>query len=184
MEYKSNHNVAYSCKYHVVWCPKYRRKVLVNGVGVRLKELIGEICKEFQIDMIEMDIMPDHVHLLVEVDPPFGIHKAVKHIKGRILSATVSQNPSGKYFVALCCTDVERKPLPSTGAAVGIDMGLKAFAITFDGTYYPNHRYLAGSQKKLARLQRQLSRKTKGSKRREKAQLRLARLHEHIANQW
>ena len=78
MEYKSNHNVVYSCKYHVVWCPKYRRKVLVNGVDVRLKELIEEICGEYHIDVIEMEIMPDHVHLLMEVDPQFGVHKAVK----------------------------------------------------------------------------------------------------------
>ena len=83
MKYKSNNNVAYSCKYHVVWCPKYRRKVLVDGADVRLKELIDEICHELRIDVIEMEIMPDHVHLLMEVDPQFGIHKAVKQIKGR-----------------------------------------------------------------------------------------------------
>ena len=83
MEYKSNHNVVYSCKYHVVWCPKYRRKVLVDGVDTRLKELIEEICSESCIDVIEMKIMPDHVHLLVEVEPQLGIHKAVKLIKGR-----------------------------------------------------------------------------------------------------
>lgn len=83
MKYKSNNNVVYSCKYHVVWCPKYRRKVLVNGVDVRLKELIDEICRESRIEIIEMEIMPDHVHLLVEVDPQLGIHKAVKQIKGR-----------------------------------------------------------------------------------------------------
>ena len=62
MEYKSNHNVVYSCKYHVLWCPKYRRKVLVSGVDVRLKELIEEICDEYRIEVIEMEIMPDHVH--------------------------------------------------------------------------------------------------------------------------
>lgn len=106
-----------------------------------------------------------------------------KEVKGRILSATVSQNPSGKYFVALCCTDVEIEPLTSTGAVVGIDMGLKAFAITSDGVEYPNHKYLSKSQKKLAKLQRQLSRKTKGSNRREKARIQVARLHERIANQ-
>ena len=91
-----------------------------------------------------------------------------KEVKGRILSATVSQSPSGKYFVALCCTDVEIEPLPPTGAVVGLDMGLKSFAITSDGVEYPNHKYLSKSQKKLARLQRQLSRKSKGSMRREK----------------
>lgn len=82
MTYKSNHNIVYSCKYHVVFCPKYRRKVLVNGVDIRLKELIKLICEEIQVDVIEMEIMTDHVHLLLEVDPQFGIHKAVKTIKG------------------------------------------------------------------------------------------------------
>lgn len=79
MKYKSNNNVVYSCKYHVVFCPKYRRPVLVNGVDVRLKELIQQTCGRLKV---EMEIMPDHVHLLVEVDPQFGIHKAVKQIKG------------------------------------------------------------------------------------------------------
>ena len=106
-----------------------------------------------------------------------------KEVKGRILSATVSRNPSGKYFVSLCCTDVEIDPLPSTGAVAGLDLGIKSFAVTSDGVEYPNHKYLAKSEKKLARLQRQLSRKTKGSNRREKARLQVARLHEHIANQ-
>lgn len=80
--YKSNNTVVYSCKYHVVWCPKYRRKVLVNGVDIRLKELIKTIASEIQVDIIEMEIMPDHVHILLEVAPQFGIHKAVKTIKG------------------------------------------------------------------------------------------------------
>ena len=83
MKYKSNNNIVYSCKYHVVFCPKYRRKVLVGDVETRLKELIQEICTEFNIDLLEMEVMPDHVHLLLEVDPQFGIHKAVKTIKGR-----------------------------------------------------------------------------------------------------
>lgn len=83
MEYKSNNNVVYSCKYHVVWCPKYRRKVLSDGVDVRLKEIIEEVCKEHRIDIIQMEIMPDHVHLLIEVDPQFDIDKAIRLIKGR-----------------------------------------------------------------------------------------------------
>ena len=116
--------------------------------------------------------------------PKLGLMKCrvSKAVKGRILSATVSQSPSGKYFVSICCTDVEISPMPSTGAVAGIDMGLKAFAITSDGVEYPNHKYLAKSQKKLAKLQRQLSRKSKGSNRWEKARLQVARLHEHITN--
>lgn len=81
--YKSNHNVIYSCKYHIVWCPKYCRKVLINGVDTRLKELIHEIAKELQLEIIEIEVMPDHVHILLEVDPQFGIHRAVKALKGR-----------------------------------------------------------------------------------------------------
>lgn len=117
--------------------------------------------------------------------PKLGIVKCrvSKEVKGRILSATVSQNPSGKYFVALCCTDVEVEPLPSTGAVVGLDMGIKSFAITSDGAEHPNHKFLAKSQKKLARLQRQLSRKSRGSNRREKARVRVARLYEKVTNQ-
>lgn len=83
MKYKSNNNVVYSCKYHVVWCPKYRRKVLIGEVEARLKELLIEICATISVDIIEMEIMPDHVHLLIEVDPQYGIHKAIKHIKGK-----------------------------------------------------------------------------------------------------
>lgn len=117
--------------------------------------------------------------------PKLGLVKCrvSKQVQGRILSATVSQNSSGKYFVSLCCTDVEIDPLPSTGAAVGIDVGLKSFAITSDGVEYPNHCYLRKSERKLARLQRRLSRKPKGSKRREKARIAVARMHEKIANQ-
>ena len=82
MEYKSNNNVVYSCKYHVVWCPKYRRKVLVGDVADRLKSLIRQIVMEHQSEIIELEIMPDHVHLLVEIDPQYGIHRLVKQFKG------------------------------------------------------------------------------------------------------
>ena len=82
MNYKSNNNVVYSCKYHVVWCPKYRRKVLQDTIAERLKELIIQRCSEIKADIIEMEIMPDHVYLLLEVDPQFGINRAVRSIKG------------------------------------------------------------------------------------------------------
>ncbi|MDR1620710.1 MAG: IS200/IS605 family element transposase accessory protein TnpB [Clostridiales bacterium] len=117
--------------------------------------------------------------------PKLGLVKCrvSKRLEGRIISATVSQAPSGKYFVSVCCTDIEIEPLPNTGAVVGLDMGLKAFAVCSDGTEYPNHKYLAKSQKKLTKFQQQLSRKTKGSKRREKARIQVAKLHERVANQ-
>ena len=83
MQYKSNHNVVYSCKYHIVWCPKYRRKVLVDTVAVRLKGLISSMSQEFQVELIDLEVMPDHVHLLVDIAPQFGVHNFIKRIKGR-----------------------------------------------------------------------------------------------------
>ena len=83
IHYKSNNNVVYSCKYHVVWCPKYRRPVLVSGVDARLKEIIQGVCTESKAELLKLEVMPDHVHLLVEVDPQYGIHRLVRQIKGR-----------------------------------------------------------------------------------------------------
>lgn len=81
--YKANKNIIFSCKYHVIWCPKYRRALLVGEIEKRLKQIIQEVCIESNSELIQMEVMPDHVHLLTEVDPQFGIHKLVKRIKGR-----------------------------------------------------------------------------------------------------
>ena len=83
MEYKSNQNIVYSCKYHVVWCPKYRRRVLTSEVEERLKAILHEVAEERQAEIIELEVMPDHVHLLIEVDPQFGIHRLIRLMKGR-----------------------------------------------------------------------------------------------------
>ena len=82
MKVKSSKNVVYSCKYHILWCPKYRRKVLVDDVEKRLKEIIIDIIEKQNTEIIKMEIMPDHVHMLVEVDPQYGIHRFVKKLKG------------------------------------------------------------------------------------------------------
>jgi putative transposase len=83
MEYRSNNNIVYSCKYHVVFCSKYRRRVLVDGVDERFREIAQQVADDLRFEIIEMEVMPDHVHMLLEVDPQLGIHKAVKRIKGR-----------------------------------------------------------------------------------------------------
>lgn len=80
---KQNRNVVYDCKFHVVWCPKYRRKVLKDQIEKRLAVLIRETIEKYKSELIALEIMPDHVHLLVGVDPQFGIHRLVKNIKGR-----------------------------------------------------------------------------------------------------
>lgn len=108
--------------------------------------------------------------------------KFSKQVQGRILSATVSRNPAGKYFVSLCCADVDIKPLPATGSVVGVDLGIKDLAITSDGVKYPNNKYIYKAEMQLRRLQRSLSRKTNGSNNRNKARIKVARLQEKIAN--
>lgn len=109
--------------------------------------------------------------------------KVSRPVEGRILSATVSQVPSGKYYVSLLCTDVNMKQQPSTGAVVGVDLGLRYLTHTSDGDKYDHPHSLDKSLKALARAQRALSRKTIGSANREKARLKAARLQERIANQ-
>ena len=103
--------------------------------------------------------------------------------QGRILNATISQEPNGHYYCSLCCTDVKIESFDKTGNAVGIDLGIKEFCITSDGEMIPNPKYLRKSLDKLAKLQRELSRKSKGSSNRNKARIKVARLQEHIANQ-
>lgn len=117
--------------------------------------------------------------------PKLGVVRCAvsKKVAGRILSATISQAPSGKYFVSICCTYVEIAPLPKTGAVVGVDLGIKALATTSNGDSYANNKHLYAQDKKLRRLARQISHKQNGSNNREKARVRLARLHERIANQ-
>lgn len=109
-EIRSNHNVVYHCTYHVVWCPKYRRPVLAGPVATRLEELIRDVCQERDAPIRSMEIMPDHVHLLVTVDPQYGVHRLVKQIKGRSSRLLRQEFPSlrsrlptlwtNSYFVA------------------------------------------------------------------------------------
>ena len=103
--------------------------------------------------------------------------------QGKIINATITQTPSGKYYISLCCTDVEVKKLESTNKSVGIDLGIKNFALTSDEISIENPKYLQKSLNKLAILQRKLSRKPKGSSNRNKARIKVARLFEKISNQ-
>ena len=103
--------------------------------------------------------------------------------QGRILSATITQMPSGKYYISLCCTDIETKKLKNVNKNVGIDLGIKEFAITSDEAIIENPKYLQKSLKKLALYQRELSRKPSGSSNRNKARIKVAKLFERISNQ-
>ena len=72
----------FSCKYHVVFCPKYRRKVLVPPIDCRIKELVLEKQDQYSYSVVEMEEMPEHVDLLLDVDPRIGINAVVRKIKG------------------------------------------------------------------------------------------------------
>lgn len=109
--------------------------------------------------------------------------KQDREIQGRIVSAIVSKTSSGKYYISLCCVDVPVEELEKTGSVVGLDLGIKDFAITSDGGKIENPKFLRKSEKRIKQLQRQLSRKQKGSNNRAKAKTKLARKHEKVANQ-
>ena len=82
-QFKSNNNIVYNCKYHVVWVTKYRRPVLTQQIEVRLKEILKNIATDIQVEIIEMEVGEEnHVHLLILLDPQFGVHKAVRRFKG------------------------------------------------------------------------------------------------------
>jgi len=101
---------------------------------------------------------------------------------GLIKSCTVSQVPSGRYYISIL-VECENYHLPKVDKKIGVDMGLKEFAICSDGYKEPNPKHLRKSEKRLAKLQKDLSRKQKGSNNRSKARLKVAKMHEKIANQ-
>ncbi len=107
---RSNNNIVYVCRYHVVFCPKYRRNVLTPPIDERLKIILAEQIERWGQELIELEVMPDHVHLLVGCDPQFGIHRLVKLLKSFSSHALREEFPALKrrlpslwtnsYFVA------------------------------------------------------------------------------------
>lgn len=117
--------------------------------------------------------------------PKIGLVRVKKHrdFEGIIKSVTISKNPSGKYYVSVLVNCEEQEKLSKTDNKIGIDLGIKEFAITSDGEMIENPKYLRKSEKKLRKLQKDLSRCQKGSKNREKCRIKVARQYEKIANQ-
>lgn len=108
--------------------------------------------------------------------------KQHREFTGIIKSCTITKTPSEKYYISIL-VDSENKQLPETDKKIGIDLGIKNFAITSDGEVFANPKWLRKSEKRLAKLQRDLSRKEKGSNNRKKARIKVAKLHEKISNQ-
>jgi putative transposase len=82
-DYKSNNTVVYSCKDHVVWCPKYRRPVWVKPVDARLKTILREVALARRCEIIALEVLPDPVHRLMEGAPQYGGHRVLREITGR-----------------------------------------------------------------------------------------------------
>ncbi len=116
--------------------------------------------------------------------PKLGLVKMAQSqdITGRILNCTITKTCSGKYYVSVCCTNVEIEKYDKTENAVGLDLGIKEFAVTSEGDVIDNPKYFVGLEKKLKREQRRLSGKKKGSENRNKQRIKLNKVHERIKN--
>lgn len=82
MRYRSSCNAVYACQYHLVWCPKYRRPVLVGSVEDALKGFRSALCHRMSVEINEVELMPDHVHLLLSIPPSVPLGAVVRRIKG------------------------------------------------------------------------------------------------------
>jgi putative transposase len=117
--YQQDNSIIYSCQYHVVFCPKYRRKVLTGGIDPRLKELILEKQDDYGYKIIDMEVMPDHVHLLIDVDPRMGIVKIVGQIKGYTAHVLRKEFPALKSRLPTLWT---RSKFISTAGTVSLEV--------------------------------------------------------------
>ena len=132
----------------------------------------------FTSNNIELDFTNNKIKL-----PKLGWVKCKPHRKftGKILSATISKVPSGKYFVSLN-VECEHEELPKNNSAIGLDLGISDLLITSDGEVFKNNKLTYKYEKKLAKLQRQLAKKQKGSKNFYKQRMKVAKLYEKITN--
>ena len=83
MSYKKSAHTTYDLKYHIIWCTKYRYRVLTGEVGERVRELVREVCLTNYVDVLSGSISPDHVHILVSVPPSIAVSKFMQYIKGK-----------------------------------------------------------------------------------------------------
>ncbi|MCG2727683.1 MAG: IS200/IS605 family transposase [Candidatus Methanoperedenaceae archaeon] len=83
MEYQHARNKVYLMNYHLIWCPKRRKKVLVGDVKIRLEQIIREVAKEKNTEVLTLEIQPDHLHLFVSSHPNIPVHILIKAFKGR-----------------------------------------------------------------------------------------------------
>ena len=118
-KYKSHNHRVYSCQYHVIFCPKYRRPVLIEEISQRLKEILLETGEMYDFEIIEQEIMPDHVHLLISCDPEMGISNCIKKMKSRSSHMLREEFPELKSKLPCLWT---RSYFVSTVGSVSLDI--------------------------------------------------------------
>lgn len=92
-DYTHKKGIVYKNQFHVIWCPKYRRPVLTDGVDTRLKEILHEVANDLDITIKALEVMPDHVHIFIDFDPRRSIHSIIKTMKGRSARILRSEFP-------------------------------------------------------------------------------------------
>jgi len=92
-EYYSSEHLVFKCHYHVIFCPKYRRKIITDEIETRLKEICYEVAETYNFEIIEMETMPDHVHMLISCNPRFGIMTCIQSIKSITAKTLFSEFP-------------------------------------------------------------------------------------------
>lgn len=118
-EYYTTNHLIFSCQYHIIFCPKYRRNVLKNGIDERLKQLILEKQEEYGYKVLEQEIMSDHVHLLLDANPKIGIYTIVSKIKGYTSNILRKEFPELKSKLPTLWT---RGKFISTVGSVSLDV--------------------------------------------------------------
>ena len=93
-QYNTSEHLVYLCRYHVIFCPKYRRRIFVDGIDVRTKQIFFNTAKVHDFQILEMEVMPDHVHLLIECNPRYGIMQCVKDLKRESSYILIREFPS------------------------------------------------------------------------------------------
>lgn len=81
-QYHSAEHMVYSCQYHVIFCPKYRRRILTEPYDARLHKLFFQLAEQYDFNILDLEIMPDHVHMIIDCNPRFGVCKCIKLLKG------------------------------------------------------------------------------------------------------
>ena len=101
-DYQSQSHVKWECKYHIVWCPKYRRKQLYGNLRRRFGEIIHELCRQKGVEVIEGHARPDHVHLCLSMPPKYSVSSIVGFLKGksaiRLHKEFSKAKSTGKHF--------------------------------------------------------------------------------------